>query len=654
MINKTTKKVILITICIFLCIICGIFTAPIGIPFIVSAETKQALDLSIVPAIYGKGDIIGNLQTYIFNLLASPTGMQNLALWCALVLIVIGCIVVVNLNNQPSRNVDEGILGNSILIKAMSEIRQRNDFWNGRGEPKNAGLVLGNSRRGYIYDSSVPHFAVVGKTGSGKSWFMVLQTLHLCMARKWNLIVTGKEELLELTGNKALELGYHRVIFDLKGYPQASRFNPLDLIAEYAETNRIDLAQKTARQTATDLIPLGGETNTYFPKAARSALSACLLIVAMADIPREQKNMTSVCNLINHGTTGEGSDPSAPLKDFIRSDAIGPTHPAYAPAADFLSDGGLTTAGKNVLSTLKEALSIFNDAGIAYITAKSDISIRRMIQEKTIIYMHLLEEGDPYMVLMTVFLNQWWRIAQDEARQNGGRLSHETAIIGDEWGNLPAVSAMPEIVTLGRSFRLHAWCFTQDLKQWHKYNKPGDQNAGRDKILGSMGGKVALSLANPEDFQYFTRLVGKHTIRTHNMATSKNSRGTNTSHNSSETYAERADDLIHEWEWQNRVPIRDGLIVIKGAENSKPGREGVFQMPVTYASKTPAGKFFGLGSEDQCDTKRIAFRKQMEANSAFNNDPISYWHIDFEKYKSNSTIKDEVEQDEFSAWDGLS
>lgn len=94
------------------------------------------------------------------------------------------------------------------------------------------------------------------------------------------------------------------------------------------------------RCAAADLIPLGGEGSTYFPKAARSALTACLLIVAMADIPREQKNVASVCYLVNRGTTGDGKDPSLPLKEFIRGESVGPDHPAYGAAADFLSDGG--------------------------------------------------------------------------------------------------------------------------------------------------------------------------------------------------------------------------------------------------------------------------------------------------------------------------
>ncbi len=631
-------------------------TAPIGVPLASGILLEDGMGLEPLWAILTSGDPMGSWEQYMGGLLASEHGLPVLLLWLGLVAVALGlALLMLNLGGNERRDVRGGILGDARLITSPAEIRKKNDFWDGKGEPRKAGLVIGNSKQGYIFDSAVPHWQIVGKTGSGKSWLVYLQTLHLTMAAGWNLIVTGKSEMLELTGDKAVELGYRRIVFDLRGYPCASRFNPVDLISEFAEAGKVGEAQTTARQTAADLIPMGGEGNTYFPKAARSALTACLLIVAFADIPREQKNMASVYDMVVRGTTGDGEDPSAPLKDFIRSDAVGPDHPAYPAAADFLSDGGVTTAGKNVLSTLKEALNIFGDERIRRITSTSDISIRDAVREKTIVYMQLLEEGSPYMVIMTVFLNQWWRIAQDEAAANGGRLPRETAILGDEWGNLPAVAAMPEIVTLGRSYRLHAYCATQDLKQWGKYNKPGDQNAGKDKILGSMGGKVALALANPDDCQYFTRLAGKRTVRTQNMGTSKQGWGVGATPGSSEAYSERADDLIHEWEWANRAPVKDGAIVIKGAENSKPGRQGVFEMPVTYASNTPAGTFFGLGDEGQCDVKRLLFHHAM-ANKALataSEKPVQVWRIDFNALKPTATAQADVADDEWRAWDGM-
>lgn len=628
--------------------------APVGVPLANNVLFKDKANFKPLWAILTGGDPVGGVEQYLAQLFASEHGLPAFLLWLGFVALIFGLLLLMqHFKKEEQRNVSGGILGDAKLIMSMRELRKKNDFWSGRGAPQKAGLVIGNSKKGYLFDSSIPHWSITGKTGSGKSWLVYLQTLHLTMAAGWNLVVTGKNEMLELTGDKALELGYRRVVFDLKGYPGASRFNPIDLIAEFAEDSNVGEAQLTARQTAADLIPLGGESNTYFPKAARSALTACLLIVAFADVPRSQKNMATVCDMVNRGTTGDGKDPSAPLKALIRSDEVGPDHPAYAAAADFLSDGGVTTAGKNVLSTLKESLSIFNDEGIRRITAASDVPIRDMVREKTVVYMHLLEEGAPYMVLMTTFLNQWWRIAQAEADKNGGHLPHETAILGDEWGNLPKVEAMAEIVTLGRSYRLHAYCATQDLKQWQKYSKPGDQNAGRDKILGSMGGKVALALANPDDCQYFTRLAGKRTVRTQNMGTSKQGWGVGATPGSSEAYSERADDLIHEWEWANRAPVKDGAIVIKGAENSKPGREGVFQMPVTYASGTPAGGFFGLGSEAECDAKRIAFRRDAKNQAAASEQGFDIWRVDFDACKSEQTAQAEVVDDEWQAWDGM-
>ena len=631
-------------------VVLGLATAPLFVPALEKLVFHDGGNADLAIVSFSGGADAGGWQGYLTTTASTLEGFFLLALWCAVAIAILGAYVAWNEHGKKDRMVKNGVLGDSRLISSTRELRQKNDFWDGKGVPEKGGLVISGSKKGYLFDSSVPHWAVVGRTGSGKSQLMVLETLHSCMAAAWNLIVTGKDELLELTGDTACKLGYQRIIFDLKGYPAASHFNLLDLIAEFADDDQIDLAQRTARQTAADLIPLGGEANTYFPKAARSALTACLLVVALADIPKNQKNMATVCRLVNLGTTGEGKDPSAPLKDYIRSNEIGPTHPAYAPAADFLSDGGVTTAGKNVLSTLKEALSIFNDEGMRSMTAYSDHSIRSMIQEKTVVYMHLLEEGDPYQVVMTAFLNQWWRVAQQEAAKNGGHLPHETAIVGDEWGNLPMVAALPEIVTLGRSYKLHVYAFTQDLKQWHKYNKPGDQNAGRDKILGSMGGKVALSLANPDDFDYFTRLAGKHTVRTQNTGTSRQGHGIGSVGGSSENYTEHADDLIHTWEWQNRVPVRDGLIVIKGGENAKPGREGVFEMPVTYASNTPASAFFDLGTEDENDGKRRRFRQKMES-TASSAEPVDTWVPDFEACKSDTTAREQVTDDEWSAWD---
>lgn len=512
---------------------------------------------------------------------------------------------------EHAREVDRGIYGDARVVSGATELNRRNDFWNGSGVPERAGLVLGATERGYWFDSSVPHAMTCGKTGSGKTQLQTLETMHLLMAAGWNIVSTGKPEVLELTADKAREMGYEVVVLDLTGYPGASRYNPIGLVADAVEAGDTDGAVRTARQVAVDLVPLGGEKNTYFPKAARNMLAACILVVCTADIPRRQKNLASVAALVERGTAGEDpKDPSAPLKDYIRG--LGPAHPAFSPASDLLGDGGATTAGKNVVSTLKEALGIFSDGALRAVTSESTVSIRDLIERKTVLYIEMLDEGDPYGVVYTCFLNQWWQVAQRVCKEGGGRVPHETALVLDEIGNLNVrVACLPAIATLGRSMRLHEYLFVQNLKQLNAYNEPGDGGAGRDKLIGSIGTKVALSLSEPDDFKFFTALAGKRTVRS--MGTSsQNGSGRSSSGTS---YSETAVPLINEWEWQQRIPIRDGLIAIKGGENSKPGREGVFEFPLDYANRTPAGAFFGLGDEEAERQKRSAYYARAKASA---------------------------------------
>lgn len=563
---------------------------------------------------------------------------------------------------ERTREVDRGIYGDARVVRGAAELNRRNDFWDGTGMPERAGLVLGADVRGYWFDSSVPHALTCGKTGSGKTQLQVLETMHLAMAAGWNVVSTGKPEVLELTADKARELGYETVVLDLTGYPGASRYNPIGLVADAVEAGDTDAAVRTARQVAVDLIPLGGEKNTYFPKAARNMLAACILVVCTADIPRNQKNLASVAALVDRGTAGDDpKDPSAPLKDYIRG--LGPTHPAFSPASDLLGDGGATTAGKNVVSTLKEALGIFSDGALRAVTSESAVSIRDLIDKKTVLYIEMLDEGDPYGVVYTCFLNQWWQVAQQVCKENGGRMPHETALVLDEIGNLNVkVACLPAIATLGRSMKIHEYLFVQNLKQLNAYNEPGDGGAGRDKLIGSIGTKVALSLSEPEDFKFFTALAGKRTVRS--MGTSSQQGSGRSS--SGTSYSETAVPLINEWEWQQRIPIRDGLIAIKGGENSKPGREGVFEFPLDYANRTPAGPFFGLGDEEAERQKRSAYYARAKAAAGADAYEVPEpWCPDFDAEDEAAGDDDETApddvfkadeenatfEDEWAAWD---
>ena len=122
---------------------------------------------------------------------------------------------------------------------------------------------------------------------------------------------------------------------------------------------------------------------------------------------------------------------------------------------------------------------------------------------------------------------------------------------------------------------------------------------------------------------------------------------------SGESYSETAVPLINEWEWQNRIPIRDGLIAIKGGENSKPGREGVFEFPLTYANRTPSGAFFDLGDEEAERRKKADYYNRVLAEAGKERHRLpDVWCPDFEDNEDEEDEKKPTaEDDEWSAWD---
>lgn len=149
------------------------------------------------------------------------------------------CYIVIK-ESASRREVEKGIFGDSQIIRSVSELNRRNDFWDGEGTPKNAGLVIGASERGFWFDSSIPHALTCGKTGSGKSQLMVLESLTLLFAAGWNVISTGKPEILELTADKARKLGYEVVLLDLSGYPGHAALIPaICACARSRKTTRI-------------------------------------------------------------------------------------------------------------------------------------------------------------------------------------------------------------------------------------------------------------------------------------------------------------------------------------------------------------------------------------------------------------------------------
>lgn len=600
-----TKLLTALVSSIFLAVLaCPVLAAPID-----AFVAGYGLDTSAIPATFDAGIVLGwwlsgGFATY-------PLGVLFVFL-----LALCTCALIAYSSALNARAEDGGVLGDA-HVKTGREVVKGSVTWDGSTIPSSRGFVYGFTKyRGkpcYLYEPKKMIF-VSGATGSGKSRFLYLPSIDLLSygdgsngSEPATLVVSDvKNELVELTGDELARRGYRVLLLDTQHPYRGQRFNPLRQVLDLHAEGRNQEAEQAADAIA-ELVVQDDEKGkgSHWTASARGLLSALVLLVSMSDeCPEESKHLATVCEVLDRGTEAEGDDPAEPLKSVFR--ALPSGHPAKNRASQFVSSGGNEL--RSILSTLKVALRPFSSAPVAWMTSGSDINPRSILENKSAVFLHVLDEGSPYNCIAAIFLSQLWASVQAAADSNGGRLPRPVQILGDEWGNLPRVECLPALLSLGRSFQIYWTGATQDISQLNKYG----ERDGRRKILANCGVKVAMKLAEEEDRRYFTELVGKTTRHTQGTSNGRAASGTS----SSTSYSESADDVIHPWEWRDMAPDRDGVIVVKHADNGMPAcRAGVFRSPVTDCTNTPTKEHFGLGTPEHEAGNRRAYQAGLDASA---------------------------------------
>lgn len=598
-----TKLLTALVSSIFLAVLaCPVLAAPID-----AFVAGYGFDTSAIPATFDAGIVLGWWLSGRFA--AYPLGVLFVFL-----LALCTCALIAYSSALNARAEDGGVLGDA-HVKTGREVVKGSVTWDGSTIPSSRGFVYGFTKyRGkpcYLYEPKKMIF-VSGATGSGKSRFLYLPSIDLLSygdgsngSEPATLVVSDvKNELVELTGDELARRGYRVLLLDTQHPYRGQRFNPLRQVLDLHAEGRNQEAEQAADAIA-ELVVQDDEKGkgSHWTASARGLLSALVLLVSMSDeCPEESKHLATVCEVLDRGTEAEGDDPAEPLKSVFR--ALPSGHPAKNRASQFVSSGGNEL--RSILSTLKVALRPFSSAPVAWMTSGSDIDPRSILENKSAVFLHVLDEGSPYNCIAAIFLSQLWASVQAAADSNGGRLPRPVQILGDEWGNLPRVECLPALLSLGRSFQIYWTGATQDISQLNKYG----ERDGRRKILANCGVKVAMKLAEEEDRRYFTELVGKTTRHTQGTSNGRAASGTS----SSTSYSESADDVIHPWEWRDMAPDRDGVIVVKHADNGMPAcRAGVFRSPVTDCTNTPTKEHFGLGTPEHEAGNRRAYQAGLDA-----------------------------------------
>lgn len=445
---KTKILTALVTSIVLAALACPVLASPIdrlvaGLP----------LDASFLPSALDAATVLGWWLSGSFTVCPAGTALTLLLSLCA-------CSLIAYSSALNARGEDGGVLGDA-HVKTGREVVRGSVTWDGSANPSSRGFVYGfTKRRGkpcYLFEPKKMIF-VSGATGSGKSRFLYLPSIDLFSygdgsngSEPATLVVSDvKNELVELTGDELARRGYRVLLLDTQHPYRGQRFNPLRQVLDLHAEGRDQEAEQAADAIA-ELVVQDDEKGkgSHWTASARGLLSALVLLVSMSDeCPEESKHLATVCEVLDRGTEAEGDDPAEPLKSVFR--ALPSGHPAKNRASQFVSSGGNEL--RSILSTLKVALRPFSSAPVAWMTSGSDIDPRSVLENKSAVFLHVLDEGSPYNCIAAIFLSQLWASVQATADSNGGRLPRPVQILGDEWATSPASSACPPSFHLeGRS-----------------------------------------------------------------------------------------------------------------------------------------------------------------------------------------------------------
>lgn len=409
------------------------------------------------------------------------------------------------------------------LKRQYSRIPDRDKVFPGYG-----GTIVSRIGKHLFIDTDLTNNLCIGITRSGKGEMYVIPSIDVYSRaeKKTSMVVLDPKTELYKTSKETLEeRGYEVYLLSLVDPEHSMGFNPLDqVISLYAAgdyANAELLVQTFCYSIFNPDKPINGDT--FWQDSPTSLLSA-LVIAVIEDVfewikvenaTGEEKekhiqkiNMFSIINLF-----GELVSQTNPDNPYITGlDMFFQMRPALDRAK--IKFFGVEVAGSrtkaSIYSSMLMKLTIFTYENFAKMTAESTMNLEDIgFGDKPIaVFIEMPDYDKSAHFLGSVFIRQlYFVLARKATRQKNGKCKNRVKIIADEFGNMPAIEAMENIITvcLGRniSFDLYIQAYAQ-------LNKLYGENA--KTIAGNCGNTIYILSDDDETTKKFSTNLGSETI----------------------------------------------------------------------------------------------------------------------------------------------
>lgn len=306
------------------------------------------------------------------------------------------------------------------------------------------------------------HILIIGATRSGKTRCLVIQSIcALALAAEGMVVNDPKGELYHYTHSFLESMGYMVQVVDFNNPKKSCRYNPLQMIIDAVNENRIDDAQTYTWDFVTFLVEKNDHSEPIWSNGEMSVIAAAVMCVVYDNRDRpEYQNLTNVYNFI--------ANMCKPVNKVLPIDAYMDKLPDSHPAKKLMAIAKLAPdkMGGSFYTAALTTLRLFITNDIYNMTKESEFSLSDVgAKLKQALFFILPDQKTTYYPIVTLLVSQQYEQLVTYAKKCGNRLPHRVNYILDEFGNFAAISDFQTKMTVAGGYGVRWNLFIQDFNQ---------------------------------------------------------------------------------------------------------------------------------------------------------------------------------------------
>lgn len=327
------------------------------------------------------------------------------------------------------------------------------------------GMVIGRTQKlseRLAYITEDVHTLTIGATRCGKSRCLVLQSIcTLALAGEGLVVNDPKGELYHYTYSMLETLGYTIRVIDFNAPKKSDRYNPLQMIINAVNDNKIDDAQTYAWDFVTFLVEKATHSEPLWTNGEMAVIAASVLCVVYDNKDRPQyQNLTNVYNFI--ANMCKSTNNILPIDKYLAN--LPDSHPAKSLMA--IAKIAPDRMGGSFYTSALTTLRLFVTNDMYQMTRESEFDLADVGKKpKQALFFILPDQKATYYPIVTLLVSQQYEQLVTFAKTKGNRLPHRVNFVLDEFGNFAAINDFQVKMTVAGGYGIRWNLFIQDFNQ---------------------------------------------------------------------------------------------------------------------------------------------------------------------------------------------